>query len=163
MENIKYLILITFSLLILSFVMDRGKTIKALKIACKKFRNIFNTFISVIIIISIILVFIPETIISHYITGGNYYLNVFIALIIGSITMIPGFVAFPLSGILLKNGVSYMVISAFTTTLMMVGIITFPIEKKYFGFKVALLRNIVSLIIAILVSISTGILFGEVF
>jgi len=56
-----------------------------------------------------------------------------------------------------------MVISAFTTTLMMVGILTFPIEKEYFGVKVAFLRNIMSFIIALAVAVITGILFGEVF
>ena len=75
--------------------------------------------------------------------------------------MLPGFIAFPLSGILKDNHVTYMVISAFTTTLMMVGILTFPIEKEYFGVKVALLRNGISFIIAIVIAIVTGIVFGE--
>ncbi len=44
-----------------------------------------------------------------------------------------------------------MAISGFTTTLMMVGILSFPIEKTYFGFRVALVRNIVSLLIALTV------------
>lgn len=75
----------------------------------------------------------------------------------------PGFIAFPLSGILKQNNVPYMVISGFTTTLMMVGILTFPMEKKYFGTKIAVLRNIVSFFIAIIVAIATGIFFGEIF
>ena len=91
------------------------------------------------------------------------YLGVLIASLIGSITMMPGFIAFPLGGILKQNGVLFMIISAFTTSLMMVGILTFPIEKKYFGTKVAILRNTVSFLIAIIVSIFTGIFFGEIF
>ena len=56
-----------------------------------------------------------------------------------------------------------MVLSAFTTTLMMVGILTYPIEKEYFGIKVTILRNVISFLIALVVAFMTGIFFGEVF
>jgi uncharacterized membrane protein YraQ (UPF0718 family) len=85
------------------------------------------------------------------------------ASLFGSITIMPGFIAFPLSGILLNKGVPYMVLSAFTTTLMMVGILTYPVEKEYFGVKVTIIRNIISLFIALAVAMMTGIFFGEIF
>ena len=56
-----------------------------------------------------------------------------------------------------------MVLSAFTTTLMMVGVFTYPIEKEYFGMKVTVTRNIISFFIAIIVALVTGIFFGEIF
>jgi len=46
---------------------------------------------------------------------------------------------------------------------MMVGIITFPIEREYFGVKVTIIRNMVSFSIALTVALVTGIFFGEVF
>lgn len=52
--------------------------------------------------------------------------------IVGSITLIPGFIAFPLVASLLKAGAGYPQVTMFLTTLMMVGIVTIPIEKKYF-------------------------------
>jgi uncharacterized membrane protein YraQ (UPF0718 family) len=55
-----------------------------------------------------------------------------------------------------------MVLSAFTTTLMMVGILTFPIEKAYFGPKVTILRNVLSFLVALIVAVMTGIFFGEI-
>jgi hypothetical protein len=73
----------------------------------------------------------------------------------------PGFIAFPLCGILLREGALYMVLSAFSTTLMMVGIATFPLERTYLGARLALARNLVSLGIALLVAIVTGFVFGE--
>ena len=88
--------------------------------------------------------------------------GVLMASFFGSITLMPGFIAFPLSGILLQKGVTYTVISAFTTTLMMVGFVTFPIEKKYFGGKVMIIRNVLSLFIAFIVAVVTGIFFGEI-
>ena len=56
-----------------------------------------------------------------------------------------------------------MVLSAFTTTLMMVGVLTYPIEKEYFGMKITVIRNIISFFIAIIVALVTGIFFGEMF
>ncbi len=158
-----YLLIISGTLVILSFIFDRKKTINGIKIALKKFTFILIPILLVLILVSIALYFISGEMISKYLTNGNKYIGVLIASILGSITMIPGFIAFPLSGILKQNGVSYMVISAFTTTLMMVGILTLPVEKEYFGFKVALLRNIISFFIAIVISLITGIFFGEVF
>jgi len=56
-----------------------------------------------------------------------------------------------------------MVLSAFTTTMMMVGVLTYPIEKEYFGTRVTIIRNAVSFLIAIAVAMMTGIIFGEIF
>ena len=71
------------------------------------------------------------------------------AALLGSISLIPGLVAYPLSSVLLKNGASYPVIAVFITTLMMVGIITLPVESKFFGFKVAFTRNLLSFILGL--------------
>jgi uncharacterized membrane protein YraQ (UPF0718 family) len=43
---------------------------------------------------------------------------------------------------------------------MMVGIITLPLESKYFGWKVAVTRNIFSFIGAIIIGIAVGLLWG---
>ncbi len=116
-----------------------------------------------LILVSIILFLFPDEVISSYLNNSSKFISVLLASFIGSITLMPGFVAFPLSGILLTKGVPYMVLSAFTTTLMMVGIITFPIEKEYFGVKVTIIRNIISFFIALAVAVMTGIFFGEIF
>jgi hypothetical protein len=83
----------------------------------------------------------------------------FLAFFFGSISIMPGFIAFPLAGVLLENGASYIVIAAFTTTLMMVGVVTFPVEKEYLGTKVSLIRNAIGLLIALTVSIIIGVFY----
>jgi len=154
--------LLTSIILIVSFIIDKQKTYKAIRVAWKKFKKIAPAFIVMLIFVSIILFIFPDEVISRYLANNNKVLSIFLASLIGSITIMPGFVAFPLSGILLTKGVSYMVISAFTTTLMMVGIITFPIEREYFGSKVTVIRNIISLLIAIIIALTTGLFFGEI-
>ena len=157
-----YTYTITGLILLISFIINKQKTIKAIKISFIKFKKIFPIFITMLILVSIILFLFPDEVISNYLGNSSKFISVLLASFIGSITLMPGFVAFPLSGILLTKGVSYMVLSAFTTTLMMVGIITFPLEKEYFGVKVTIIRNIVSFFIALAVAIMTGILFGEI-
>lgn len=146
-----------------SFAASRTKTLKALKIAVKKFANIFPSFFVMLALVSITLFLVPGEIILHYLGSDNKFASIFFALFFGSITLMPGFIAFPLSGILLKEGVPFMVLSAFTTTLMTVGVLTYPIEKEYFGAKVTIMRNLISLFIAIVVAVITGIFFGEIF
>lgn len=150
-------------ILLISFIINKQKTIKAIKISFIKFKKIFPTFITMLILVSIILFLFPDEVISNYLGNSSKFISVLLASFIGSITLMPGFVAFPLSGILLTKGVPYMVLSAFTTTLMMVGIITFPLEKEYFGVKATVIRNAISFFIALIVAVITGILFGEIF
>jgi len=155
--------LLTVLILLISFLFNKKKTFKAMKIALKKFKKIAPAFTLMLIFVSIILFLFPDETISRYLGNNSKILSMFLASLIGSITIMPGFVAFPLSGILLAKGVSYMVLSAFTTTLMMVGFITFPIEREYFGIEVTVIRNIMSFFIAIIVALVTGIFFGEIF
>lgn len=157
-----YLISITILLITISFIFDRQKTFTALKIALKKFINIVIPFIFMLILISIVFLFFSESSISEYLDNKNIYLNTLISALAGSISLMPGFIAFPLAGLLKQSGVSYMVISAFTSTLMMVGFLTFPVERNYLGTKVAIIRNIISFVIALAVAFLTGIFFGEI-
>ncbi|MBN1525735.1 MAG: permease [Spirochaetales bacterium] len=156
------LIPITLLLVIISFVVDRKKTFSALQQAGKRLLTILPVLLLVLILVSAVLYFVPEKNISEYLSNGNKYFSILVAVLIGSIALMPGFIAFPLSGVLYQNGVPMMVIAGFTTTLMMVGILTFPVEQKYFGTKVAVLRNVISLGIALVISLVIGIVFGEI-
>lgn len=158
-----YLYIIAGLAVLASFLANRKKTLSALKIAAKRFVKILPAFLTMIILVSIVLFLIPDEVISKYLGGSNKFIGVIFASLFGSITLMPGFIAFPLAGILLKEGVAYMVLAAFTTTLMMVGILTAPIEKAYFGMKVTVIRNIVSFFIALVITVVIGIFFGEIF
>ena len=158
-----YLYIIAGLALLVSFIVNREKTLSAVKIAAKRFVNILPAFLTMLILVSIVLVLIPDKAISNYLGHDNKFVGVLLGSFFGSITLLPGFIAFPLAGILLKKGVLYMVLSAFTTTLMMVGVLTYPIEKAYFGIKVTILRNVISFFIALVIAVMTGIFFGEIF
>lgn len=104
-------------------------------------------------LVSIVLYLLPNEILVKYIGHGAGITGWFTAALLGSIALIPGFIAYPLCGILIKSGVAYSVISVFVTTLMMVGIITLPVEAKFFGIKTAVIRNVLSFLAALLIGI----------
>ena len=156
-----FLYIITAIALIISFIINKEKTIKAVRMAYKKLAKISPAFLGLIIVISVILYLIPEEVISKSLGNDNKFISVLLASFIGSITLLPGPIAYPLGKVLLNEGVSYMVLAAFTTTLMMVGVLTFPIEKAYFGTKVTIARNILSFCIALAVAVTMGFFFGE--
>jgi uncharacterized membrane protein YraQ (UPF0718 family) len=145
------MIIITAALTLISLVIDPKKTIKGIKIGMMQFFKILPALLSVIIIISIILHFVSNDLIAEYL-GENAGLEAYLsAAVLGSVSLLPGFIAYPLAGILVKTGVSYAVIAVFITTLMMVGVMTIPIEAKYFGIKLTLIRNALSFLGAIIV------------
>lgn len=126
------LYVIAFSALTVSFFKSREKTLLALKKAWKSFENILPQFLSILIIIGMMLAILTPEQISKLLGSESGWYGVLIAAVIGSITLIPGFVAFPLAAALLKSGAGYMQIAAFISTLMMVGIVTMPVEISYF-------------------------------
>lgn len=152
------LYVLAFGLLLLSFMKDKGKTKMALKKAWKSFENILPQFLAILIIIGITLaVLSPETI-SKLIGDQSGWLGMLMAATIGSVTLVPGFVAFPLAAALLENGAGFMQIAVFISTLMMVGIVTMPVEIKYFGKKAALIRNSLALVFSFVVAIVIGVI-----
>lgn len=143
-------------LLCISFAKDRKKTRAALKKAWKSFENILPQLLAILIIIGIMLALLNPQTISVLIGQQSGWLGMVLASIIGSITLIPGFVAFPLAASLLNSGAGFMQIAVFISTLMMVGIVTMPVEMKYFGRKAAIMRNSMAFMFSFVVAIIIG-------
>ncbi len=141
-----------------SFMKDKTKTKLALKKAWKSFENILPSVLTVLLLIGLILTLLDEQAISRFLGADSGISGVVIAAVIGCITLIPGFVAFPLAASLLASGAGYTQIAVFISTLMMVGIATLPLEIQYFGKRIAAKRNLLSLIFAILTSCIIGVI-----
>jgi len=157
-----YLYIVAGLALLISLIASREKTVRALKIAARRFIRILPAFLVMIILVSVVLYLVPDELISRFLGSDNKFTAVALASLLGSVTFMPGFITFPLAGILVQKGVAYMVIAAFTTTLMMVGVLTAPIEKAYFGLRVTVIRNVISFLIALTVAIMIGLFFGEI-
>ncbi len=146
----------TAILLIWSFRKDRQKTRQGLKKAWKAFENILPQFLFILLLIGFILAMLDETVISRLLGRQSGLTGMAIAALIGSVTLIPGFIAFPLAASLLAAGAGYGQIAMFLTTLMMVGIVTLPLEATYFGKRLAVARNVYAFIYAVVSSLILG-------
>jgi len=148
--------LLTGISLLVSFILDKDKTFLGLKKGGKMLFNILHPFLNILILISIVLFFIPDSLIVQYLGANSGWSGFGIAAFIGSITLIPGFISYPLAATLLSQGATYSVVAIFMTTLMMVGVVTLPLEIKYFGKKAAIARNVLNLIAAIIIGVLMG-------
>lgn len=143
--------------LVVSLVFDRKKTFLGIKKGWKMFLNILPTLLNVLILVSVFLYLVPKETLIKWLGKDSGVMGMFIAAVLGSISLIPAFVSYPLAAILLKSGVSYQVLAIFITTLLMVGVLTLPLESKYFGLKVAIMRNSLSFVGAIIIGVLIGI------
>lgn len=75
---------------------------------------------------------------------------------LGALMTIPGPVAYPLAGSLHRMGATLPALASFLTTLTMVGALTAPLEIAAFGRRFTLLRQSLSLILALLVGALMG-------
>ncbi|WP_273322152.1 permease [Vallitalea guaymasensis] len=151
---IMYLVAVT--LLIISYYKDKKKTKKALKKAWKSFNNILPQFLGVILFVGILLSIFDAEFISKIIGARSGWIGVIASAVVGAVTLIPGFVAFPTAAMLLESGAGYMQIGAFISALMMVGVITAPVEIKYFGKKLTIIRNILAFVFCFIVAYIIG-------
>ncbi|MGI6430967.1 MAG: permease [Synergistaceae bacterium] len=147
---------VTIVLLFFSYFKDKNKTKTSLKKGWKAFENILPEFLVVILFVGTLLAVLDPEMISMLIGGDSGWSGVILASLVGSVTLIPGFVAFPTAALLLQAGAGYMQIGAFISTLMMVGVVTMPVEIKYFGKKVTIYRNMMAFIFSFFVAYVIG-------
>jgi uncharacterized membrane protein YraQ (UPF0718 family) len=152
------LYLLVFILLLVSLIKSREKTFLSIKKAWKSFENILPLFLSILFIIGIMLAILSPQVISKIMGQQSGILGILLAALIGSCTVIPGFVTFPLAATLLKNGAGMAQITMLISTSVMVGVITIPIESKYWGKKATYVRNSLALVFSFAIAFVMGVL-----
>lgn len=143
-------------LIIISFWKDKAKTKKSLLVAWKSFGNLLPTVLAMMLFVGILLSLLDQNVITGLIGSQSGVAGTVIALVVGSIVTIPSFVAFPLGGALLGAGAGYMQVAALVSTIMAVGVVTLPVEIKYFNRSIAVKRIVLSLIICIIFTVAIG-------
>lgn len=145
-------------LVIISAAKSKEKTLRALKKSWKSFEAMMPQLMAIIMIIGLTLSWLNPELISRVIGGESGLVGMIIAGAIGSVTLIPAFVAFPLASALLDAGAGTMQIVAFISTLMMVGVVTLPVEMRTFGKKITFTRNIMAFGLSFVVAILMGVI-----
>ena len=135
---------LTAILLGISWMLDRGKTLRALRQGWKSLVGILPPMMTVTLLASGAVALTPPETLGALLGEQSGVLGALGASLVGSLTLIPGFVAFPLAKTLLDGGAGIPQIAVFLSTLMMVGVVTFPLESRIFGVPLALARNVLA-------------------
>lgn len=151
-----YLIAITIIAIIVSVIIDRKKTAQGIRKGLHMLIILLPQFLMLIIFVSVFITLMPQETLTTVLGQQTGSLGVAVAACLGSVALVPGPIAFPLAGMLAESGVSLTVIAVFITTLMMVGVLTFPVEKVYLGVRLAIFRNLLSFVGAIFIGILVG-------
>ena len=122
------------------------------------FKNVLPPFLNILVLVSVLLYLVPPSVISRYLGANSGVVGFSIAAVVGSVTLIPGFISYPIAAGLIQQGASYAVVATFMTTLMMVGVVTLPLEIRYFGGKAAILRNSLNFVAAIAIGLLVGLI-----
>ena len=146
--------------LMVSFFKSKEKSLQGLGIAVKSFVKMMPYIIIIILFIGIVQGFLSKDIIAQYLGESSGFSGIIFAGIVGSILHIPSLISFPLVASLIESGASIVVAVAFITTLTMVGFVTLPLEIKVLGKKLAILRNLFSFIIALIIAVIMGAILG---
>lgn len=131
---------------------DKEKTGQILKGAVNSFAKTGIEILGILALVGLLLAWVPESIIRQLLGSGSMWLSGIFGAFLGSVTILPAFIAFPLAASLYERGAYLLTIAAFLTTLTMVGIATMPIEIRHFGKRFTLLRNSLSFIMALLIA-----------
>ena len=149
--------LITIVFLGVSFAKNKAKTKQALKMAFGMGKSMVFSILSIIFAIGLILTLLPPEEIASFVEKQSVILSTFVSALFGTVTLVPAFIAFPFVGTLVDAGVGVVPAVAFLTTLTMVGLVTFPLEKKEFGAKFTMVRNSFSFLFAIIIALVMGV------
>ena len=148
--------IVTIILLGLSFMKDKKKTFLALKKAWKMFITVLPQFLAILLLVGLILAVFEKETIQKVIGTESGVIGMIISSLIGTISLIPVLIAFPIASELLQNGAGLMQITVFISTLTTVGFVTLPLESRYLGKKVAVLRNMFAFLFSFVVSFIIG-------
>jgi len=144
--------------LVFASIRDWTKAKRALIMAVRVLLNILPVIFAIIILMGLLLGFVPKEYISKVIGEQAGIGGVFIVAVLGAVLHIPSLISFPLAGGLLEGGASVTSVAVFITTLTMIGMVTLPLEIKELGRRMALLRNGMSFVIAIIIGVIMGVI-----
>lgn len=137
---------------------SKTKTAAALRQSLTMAKAMAPQLVPILLFVSLGLAFLDPATIRTLMGSENQVLNGLSGAAIGSVTIIPGVIAFPLASQLSTQGAGTAGVAAFITTLTMVGLATAPIEAKAFGKRFTVVRNLSSFAVAMVIAIIMGVI-----
>lgn len=138
-----------------SAALDRERTRAALRAAATSGLNLLPSLLGVLAAVGLLMAAVPPAAVARLFQSHGV-LGFFLLAATGAVMVSPGPVAYPMLGSLRAMGASLPALAAFLTTLTMVGTLTAPLEVRTFGRRFTLLRQSLSLGLALLVGALLG-------
>lgn len=127
---------------------------KALKNTFHTLYTITPMLFAVIGLVGLFEIYITPEMIQAFFTGAALY-DTIIGTITGAISVGQPFLSYIIGGELSNQGISLYAITAFILSFVTLGVVQLPLEYSLFGMRFTLVRNLLSFIFSILVSVST--------
>jgi uncharacterized membrane protein YraQ (UPF0718 family) len=126
----------------------------ALKHALKSLWMIMPMLLAVIGLIGLFeTVITPEMLKSLF--NGSTLREIIVGILSGGVSVGQPFLSYAIGGELLHDGVSLYAVTAFILSFVTLGIVQLPLEWTLFGTRFTVLRNLLSLLFAFLISVAT--------
>lgn len=135
---------------------DRQKTLAALKAGGASLWNLLPLLLAIFALVGLFEEFLPPQLIESVLGAGNHWQALILGGLLGAISIGPPLASYPLAGTLLAEGAWPPAVAAFIFSWIAVGVVTLPFEAQIFSWRFALVRNGLTLIVAIL----SGLLLG---
>ncbi len=139
--------------------MNKEKIKESLGKTINSFKQSMPILLGVLLLIALATNAIPKNFYVRLFTG-NPLIDPFIGAFFGSIAAGNPITSYVIGGELKSQGVSMVAIVAFILSWVTVGVIQLPAESLMLGRRFALIRNLVSFFLAIIISILTVLTLG---
>lgn len=162
--NIFVLVLVPTAIILLiwSTLKDKEKTKESLNVAKGMGKNVGGEIFALLLLVALAFTLIPESTIQSLLGSNKFFLSLLAGVGLGTVLILPKFVAIPMAADLIKSGAYTVVAAGFLTTLTMVGFATAPVEVEHFGKKYTLIRNVLSFVFAIIIALGMMVILSYI-
>ncbi|MFW5711609.1 MAG: permease [Spirochaetota bacterium] len=98
------LYILSIAALLISLIASPAKSGQALRIALRRFLKLLPPFLTMLTVVALVLAALPKEVFVRYLGGDNLALTTAAAALLGSLTLMPGFIAFPVAAALQRKG-----------------------------------------------------------
>ncbi|MCF6206802.1 MAG: permease [Sulfurovum sp.] len=91
----------------------------------------------------------------HRFFGGSTLKQIIVGILTGAVSVGQPFLSYAIGGELLQEGVSLYAVTAFILSFVTLGVVQLPLEWALFGTRFTIVRNLLSFVFALLVSVAT--------
>lgn len=157
-KNVGYIYLVLVGLAYLwAWQKDRQKTRRSLASGAQTLLNLLPLLLAIFALVGLFSEFLPPELIESVLGRGNRGVSLLLGGLLGAVSIGPPLASYPIAGSLLVEGAWPPAVAAFILSWISVGVVTLPFEAGIFSWRFALLRNGLTLLMALL----TGLLLGS--